>query len=80
MGVRSEVWGDAAARRTKGVIARNVDSTLSFSIFVWISAAVSGRHAASTAFVAFLTKSFTHQLVHRRLREGRAADPDARAE
>ena len=25
-------------------------------------------------------EAFTHQLVHRRLREGRAADPDARAE
>ena len=28
----------------------------------------------------YSTKCFTHQLVHRRLREGRAADPDARAE
>jgi hypothetical protein len=59
----------------KGAICRKVDSKSSFSIFVRICStnrAPRGVHC----ICCFLTKCFTHQLVHRRLREGRAADPD----
>ena len=65
-------------RRSEGCHCRKVDSKSSFSIFVRICS--TKRATRRPLHLLLFDEAFTHQLVHRRLREGRAADPDVRAE